>query len=273
MGRVTTQPTIRGSGAWRVHKVTVARCLEADNVGSSTSAATGREGRRSLPPRCARRVRLAGPANPAGTGSTGHAPHVLQDSEMALHLTGRAVGVPGSQVVQEPVARAQDDAVGRRTAVMTRSAPDDVGPGAGEDAGGVGVVAAAGDGLVVVAGGPGAGAAGVSGKVAQGVAELLAGQERSVPRVLRLPGRRSPRRHVGRARHDLRPARQLRQKRGRRGQPDGGHRRELRSVPDLPGFPALPRLGAGGAGRRQRPWWSCCWAGPVARSRPGSPPR
>jgi hypothetical protein len=53
---------------------------------------------------------------------------------------------------------------------------------------------------------------------------LLAGQEPAVPRVLIVTGRRSARRHVGRARHDLRPARQLRQERGRRGQPDVGHR-------------------------------------------------
>ena len=59
--------------------------------------------------------------------------------------------------------------------VVLPAAPDDVGPGAGEDADGVGVVAAAGDGLVVEVGGPGAGAAGVCGEVAQGVAELLVG--------------------------------------------------------------------------------------------------
>src|SRR4051794_11480927 len=40
------------------------------------------------------------------------------------------------------------------------AAPDDVSPGAGQDADGVGVVAAAGDGLVVQVGGPGAGSAG-----------------------------------------------------------------------------------------------------------------
>jgi hypothetical protein len=31
-----------------------------------------------------------------------------------LHLPGRAVGVPGSQLAQQPATRAQDDAVGRR---------------------------------------------------------------------------------------------------------------------------------------------------------------
>src|SRR6266404_451875 len=51
--------------------------------------------------------------------------------------------------------------------------PDDVEPGAGEDADGVRVVVAAGDGLVVELGGPGAGAAGVAGEVGDGVAELL----------------------------------------------------------------------------------------------------
>src|SRR5580704_5298846 len=51
--------------------------------------------------------------------------------------------------------------------------PDDVQPGAGEDADGVRVVVAAGDGLVVELGGPGAGAAGVAGEVGDGIAELL----------------------------------------------------------------------------------------------------
>ena len=53
--------------------------------------------------------------------------------------------------------------------------PDDVQPGTGKDAGGVGVVFAAGDGIVVQPGGPGAGVAGVAGEVADGVAELLVG--------------------------------------------------------------------------------------------------
>ena len=39
--------------------------------------------------------------------------------------------------------------------VVVPAAPDDVGPGAREDADGVGVVAAAGDGLAVEVGGPG----------------------------------------------------------------------------------------------------------------------
>src|ERR1022692_3450243 len=59
--------------------------------------------------------------------------------------------------------------------VVLPAAPDDVCPGAGDDADGVGVVAAAGDGLVVEVGGPGAGGMGVPGEVAQGVAELLVG--------------------------------------------------------------------------------------------------
>src|SRR6516165_3870921 len=53
--------------------------------------------------------------------------------------------------------------------------PDDVQPGAGEDASGVGVVVAACDGIVVQLGCPQAGVAGVAGEVADGVAELLAG--------------------------------------------------------------------------------------------------
>src|SRR5450755_2191253 len=57
--------------------------------------------------------------------------------------------------------------------VVLPAVPDHVQPGAGEDAGGVGVVLAAGDGLVVELSGPGAGVAGVGGEVADGVAELL----------------------------------------------------------------------------------------------------
>ncbi len=63
--------------------------------------------------------------------------------------------------------------------VVLPASPDDVRPGAGEDADGVGVVAATGDGLAVEVGGPGAGRAGVAGEVAQGVAELLVGRSRS----------------------------------------------------------------------------------------------
>src|SRR5215207_9702808 len=59
--------------------------------------------------------------------------------------------------------------------VVLPAAPDDVCPGAGEDADGVGVVVAAGDGSVVEVGGPGVGVAGVAGEVAQGVAQLLVG--------------------------------------------------------------------------------------------------
>ena len=56
--------------------------------------------------------------------------------------------------------------------------PDDVQPGAGEDADGVGVVFAAGDGVAVEPGCPGAGAAGVAGEVADGVAQLLVAAQR-----------------------------------------------------------------------------------------------
>jgi hypothetical protein len=59
--------------------------------------------------------------------------------------------------------------------VVLPASPDDVRPGAGEDADGVGMVTAAGDGLVVEDSGPGAGAAGVAGEVAQGVSQLLVG--------------------------------------------------------------------------------------------------
>ncbi|CCC45954.1 putative uncharacterized protein mb3249c [Mycobacterium canettii CIPT 140010059] len=51
--------------------------------------------------------------------------------------------------------------------------PDDVKPGAGEDAYGVRVVVAAGSGAVVKVGGPGVGSAAVAGEVADGVAELF----------------------------------------------------------------------------------------------------
>lgn len=48
--------------------------------------------------------------------------------------------------------------------------PDDVEPGAGENAYGVGVVVVAGDGAVVEVGGPGVGVAGIVGEVADRVA-------------------------------------------------------------------------------------------------------
>jgi hypothetical protein len=60
--------------------------------------------------------------------------------------------------------------------VVLPAVPYDVCPGSGQNADGVGVVAAAGDGFVVEVGGPGAGAAGVAGEVAEGVAELSAAQ-------------------------------------------------------------------------------------------------
>ena len=55
------------------------------------------------------------------------------------------------------------------------AAPDDVGPGAGEDAYGVGVVVPAGSGALVEVFGPGVGSAAVSGEVAQCVAEFFVG--------------------------------------------------------------------------------------------------
>ena len=57
--------------------------------------------------------------------------------------------------------------------VVLPAVPDDVEPGAGEDADGVGVVVAAGDGAVVEVGRPGVGSAAVAGEVADGVAELF----------------------------------------------------------------------------------------------------
>lgn len=58
---------------------------------------------------------------------------------------------------------------------LVPAAPDDVRPGAGEDAHGVGVVVAAGAGALVEVGGPGVGVAGVAGEVAQRVAQLFVG--------------------------------------------------------------------------------------------------
>ena len=51
--------------------------------------------------------------------------------------------------------------------------PDDVEPGAGEDAGGVGVIVFAGAGAVVEVGGPRVGMAGIVGEVADGIAQLF----------------------------------------------------------------------------------------------------
>ena len=51
--------------------------------------------------------------------------------------------------------------------------PDDVEPGACQDAGGVGVVVSAGAGAVVEVGGPGVGVARVVGEVADGIAQLF----------------------------------------------------------------------------------------------------
>ena len=56
--------------------------------------------------------------------------------------------------------------------VVLPASPHDVCPGAGEDADGVGMVAAAGDGLVVEVS-PGTGPAGVPGEVAQGARSCL----------------------------------------------------------------------------------------------------
>ncbi len=53
--------------------------------------------------------------------------------------------------------------------VVLPAVPDDVEPGASEDAYGVWVVFFAGDGAVVEVGGPGVGVAGVVGEVADGI--------------------------------------------------------------------------------------------------------
>ena len=51
--------------------------------------------------------------------------------------------------------------------------PDDVEPGSGEDADGVGVVVSAGSGAVVEVGGPGVDQTSVGGEVGDGVAQLF----------------------------------------------------------------------------------------------------
>src|SRR5439155_13050662 len=86
-----------------------------------------------------------------------------------------------------------ESAVGCRVVgkVVLPAAPDDVCPGAGEDAHGVGVVTAAGDGLGVQVVGPGVGAAGAAGEVAHGVTQRLvsAAAEGNGFDLARLPGR------------------------------------------------------------------------------------
>jgi hypothetical protein len=64
-------------------------------------------------------------------------------------------------------------AVGVVGGVGGPAGPDDVDPGAGEDADGVGVVVPAVAGALVEVGGPGVGLAAVAGEVADGVAELF----------------------------------------------------------------------------------------------------
>jgi hypothetical protein len=57
--------------------------------------------------------------------------------------------------------------------VVLPAAPDDVEPGPGQDADGVGVVVASGSGALVEVGGPGVGVVGVAGEVDGGAAELF----------------------------------------------------------------------------------------------------
>jgi len=59
--------------------------------------------------------------------------------------------------------------------VVLPAVPDDVEPGAGQYAYGVGVVVSAGAGAVVEVGGPGVGSSAVAGEVADRVAELFVG--------------------------------------------------------------------------------------------------
>jgi hypothetical protein len=75
--------------------------------------------------------------------------------------------------------------------VVLPAVPDDVKPGAGPDADGVGVVVTAGSGAVVVVGGPWVGQSGVGGEVGDRVAELfVAGPtESDSPELAGLSGR------------------------------------------------------------------------------------
>jgi hypothetical protein len=57
--------------------------------------------------------------------------------------------------------------------VVLPAAPDDVEPGAGEDADGVRMIVAAGSGFGVEVGGPGVGVVGIAGEVDDSVAELF----------------------------------------------------------------------------------------------------
>jgi hypothetical protein len=77
--------------------------------------------------------------------------------------------------------------------VVLPAVPDDVEPGAGEYAYGVGVVVSAGAGAVVEIGGPGVGSSTVAGEIAHRVAELFVGgpTESDVCDLARLSGGRS----------------------------------------------------------------------------------
>jgi hypothetical protein len=89
---------------------------------------------------------------------------------MSSPVSSRCVIVPGDDALEGLVA-------GRGAGgVALPAVPDDIQPGAGENAHGVGVVFAADDGVVVELGGPGAGASGVAGEVPDGVAQLLVGR-------------------------------------------------------------------------------------------------
>ncbi len=83
---------------------------------------------------------------------------------------GAGVVVVGFEHALERVVLGRDVGLAFLPAV-----PDDVEPGAGQDADGVGMVVAAGEGLAVELVGPGVGAAAVAGEVADGVAQLFVG--------------------------------------------------------------------------------------------------
>ena len=75
--------------------------------------------------------------------------------------------------------------------VVLPAVPDDVEPGSGEDAYGVGVVVSAGAGLAVEVVGPGVRTAGVGGEVGDGVAQVFVARppESDRPHGARLAGR------------------------------------------------------------------------------------
>src|SRR5664279_1103170 len=93
-------------------------------------------------------------------------------------------------LIEDPLQRA---VVGRVVdGVVLPAAPDDVDPGAGQDADGVLVVAFPGEGFGVEVGGPGVVETGVAGEITERIAELLVGSpaEGHCFDLAGLPGRR-----------------------------------------------------------------------------------